>query len=407
MRGRWYPCEGCQRACADGVFSAVPAGHRGCGRRGRAGRGWARTPQDAAVCPVCGASSGRVHGYHWRTVVGVPVDGRRVVVRVWVRRLVCPTRGCRHTFREQGPESWSDTNAAQPVWPAKSRPWSRSWRAGRNTRAGDARGDRSRHTALRALLRIPLLTGRVLRVIGVDDFALRQRHRYATVAIDARPMSGSTCCPTARPDTLEPWLREHPGIEIVCRDGSATDAEAIRRALPDAVQVADRRHVWHNLRKAGPSEVKAHSAWWATVLDAPIYDGPRAQTTLERRRQVHAPARPGRRLAPMRLPSPASPEHRQTLRPRRSARAHTPRPQVPPPATSTRLAGQGADESIRAVTLAARQLRCGGLLFDGRALWRAPPASTVSVGGIRSSAAGSSPAWKHQAAVRRFALRPE
>ena len=63
----------------------------------------ARTPLDTAVCPVCRASSGRVHGYHLRTVADVPVDGRRVVVRVRVRRLVCPMRGCRHTFREQAP----------------------------------------------------------------------------------------------------------------------------------------------------------------------------------------------------------------------------------------------------------------------------------------------------------------
>jgi hypothetical protein len=79
----------------------------------------------------------------------------------------------------------------------------------------------------------------------------------------------------------------HPGIEIVCRDGSATYAEAIRRTLPDAVQVGDRWHLWKNLCEAALSEVKAHSACWATVLDAPIYDGPRAQTTLERRHQVH------------------------------------------------------------------------------------------------------------------------
>jgi hypothetical protein len=52
----------------------------------------ARTPLDTAVCPVRGASWGRVHGYHWRTVADVPVDGRRVVVRMRVRRLVCPTR---------------------------------------------------------------------------------------------------------------------------------------------------------------------------------------------------------------------------------------------------------------------------------------------------------------------------
>lgn len=45
--------------------------------------------------------------------------------------------------------------------------------------------------------------------------------------------------------------------------------------------------MWHNLCEAALSEVKAHSTCWATVLDAPIYDGPRAQTTLERWHQVH------------------------------------------------------------------------------------------------------------------------
>jgi hypothetical protein len=40
---------------------------------------------------------------------------------------------------------------------------------------------------------------------------------------------------------LTAWSRSHPEVEAVCRDGSATYAEAIRRALPDAVQVSDRR----------------------------------------------------------------------------------------------------------------------------------------------------------------------
>jgi hypothetical protein len=145
----------------------------------------------------------------------------------------------------------------------------------------------SRQTALRALLRIPLPTGRMPRVIGVDDFALRRRHRYATVIIDAETHERIDVLPGRTADALEAWLRERPGIEVVCRDGSATYAEAIRRALPDAVQVGDRWHVWKNLCEAVLSEVKAHSTCWATVLDAPIYDGPRAQTTLERWHQVH------------------------------------------------------------------------------------------------------------------------
>jgi transposase len=75
----------------------------------------ARTPPDTAACPACGALSGRVHGYHWRAVADVPVDGRRVVVRVRVWRLACPTRGCRHTFREQVPGCWSDAGDAPLV----------------------------------------------------------------------------------------------------------------------------------------------------------------------------------------------------------------------------------------------------------------------------------------------------
>ncbi|GHI25464.1 hypothetical protein Shyd_68350 [Streptomyces hydrogenans] len=105
--------------------------------------------------------------------------------------------------------------------------------------------------------------------------------------IDAETHERIDVLPDRTADTLEAWLRKHPCVEVVCRDGSTTYAEAIRRALPDAVQVADRWHLWHNLCEAALSEVKAHSTCWAAELDAPIYDGPRAQTTLERWHQVH------------------------------------------------------------------------------------------------------------------------
>ncbi|MFF8616466.1 ISL3 family transposase [Streptomyces sp. NPDC015350] len=248
----------------------------------------ARTPQDMAPCPVCGVLSGRVHGYHWRTVADVPVDERRVVVRVRVRRPVCPARGCRHTFREQVPGVLDryQRRTTRLTRQVKAVVKELAGRAGARLPAIPAAGV-SRHTALRTLLRIPLPAGRTPRVIGVDDFALRRRHRCATVIIDAETHERIDMLPDRTADTLEAWPREHPGIEVVCRDGSATYAEAIRRALPRATQVGDRWHLWHNLCEAVLSEVKAHSTCWATVLDAPIYDGPRAQTTLERRHQVH------------------------------------------------------------------------------------------------------------------------
>ncbi|OIK23091.1 ISL3 family transposase [Streptomyces malaysiense] len=248
----------------------------------------ARTPQDAAVCPVCGASSGRVHGYYLRTVADVPVGDRRVVIRVRVRRLVCPTLGCCHTFREQvrGVLERYQRRTARLTRHVMAVVKELAGRAGARLLAILAVG-LSRHTALRTLLRIPLPVARTPRVIGVDDFALRRRHRCATVAIDAETHERIDVLPDRTADTLEAWLREHPGVEVVCRDGSTTYAEAIRRALPDAVQVSDRWHVWHNLCEAALSEVKAHSTCWAAVLDAPLYDGPRAQTSLERWHQVH------------------------------------------------------------------------------------------------------------------------
>ncbi|MEV3951266.1 transposase [Streptomyces halstedii] len=49
----------------------------------------------------------------------------------------------------------------------------------------------------------------------------------------------------------------------MCRDGSATYAQAVRRTLPDAVQISDRWHLWHILAEAVRKEVAARSTCWA------------------------------------------------------------------------------------------------------------------------------------------------
>jgi transposase len=56
------------------------------------------------------------------------------------------------------------------------------------------------------------------RVLGIDDFATRKGHVYATILLDMETGERVDVLPDRTAETLAAWLREHPGAQIVCRD---------------------------------------------------------------------------------------------------------------------------------------------------------------------------------------------
>jgi transposase len=228
-----------------------------------------------------------VHEYRERTVADVPADGRRVLVKVRVRRMRCPVTGCMvQTFREQVPGILDRYQRRTTRLAAQVSAVARELAGRASARLLPALGIAvSRHVMLRVLLKIPLPARRVPRVLGIDDFALRRGSVYATVLIDAPTGRRVDVVAGRTADVAENWLRDHPGVEVVCRDGPGAYGEAARQALPGAVQVSDRWHLWHGLGEAARKEVAAHCACWAE--GTPLQEGKRAATTAERWQQVH------------------------------------------------------------------------------------------------------------------------
>lgn len=114
-----------------------------------------------------------------------------------------------------------------------------------------------RTSVLFHLMRLPLPSAAAPRVLGVDDFAL-YADVYGTLLVDADTRLPIELWAGRDAEQLSAWLRTHPGVEVVCRDGSLVYQQGITDGAPDAVQVSDRFHLWQGLSKRVGDVAAAH-----------------------------------------------------------------------------------------------------------------------------------------------------
>ena len=89
-------------------------------------------------------------------------------------------------------------------------------------------------------------------------FALRRGQSYGTILVDMVTRRPVDLVTGRSAEVITSWLTTHPGVQVICRDRASAYAEGAAAGAPDAVQVADRWHLWHNLIEAAGKCVIQH-----------------------------------------------------------------------------------------------------------------------------------------------------
>ncbi|MET8748009.1 ISL3 family transposase [Streptomyces sp. NPDC004728] len=253
-------------------------------------------------CPGCRVRARRVHSSYTRSLAERPLSGRKLLVRLRVRRFFRDRSQCRRrTFVEQ--VSGLSERYRRSSLGLKT--WLRQVAVELGGRAGERLCRRTHlvagRTRLLELLEPPTVPERSPRVLGVDEFAFRKGRTYGTLLVDVEAGRVVDVLPDRTSETFATWLRKHPGAEIICRDRATAYTRAIKEAAPNTTEVADRWHLLQNLAAAVEKTCHQHRACLrkradeetAAIPEAPplmplpLHQLPRTQI-IERTRHCHA-----------------------------------------------------------------------------------------------------------------------
>jgi transposase len=195
-----------------------------------------RIMSPTASCPSCGTASSRIQSRYTRTLRDLPSVGRPISLVIHVRRFFCKKNTCaQKIFAERLPDLCHPH--AQRTQRLQEALCQLGLRVGGQAGAdvGQELGlSGSRDTILRLVRRWKRPAKSEPRIIGLDDWALKRRLRYGTLICDLERSQPIDLLPDRSVETVSAWLKKHPSIDVVSRDGSSEYASAIKKGAPQA-----------------------------------------------------------------------------------------------------------------------------------------------------------------------------
>ncbi|MCF0178293.1 MAG: ISL3 family transposase [Bacteroidales bacterium] len=210
---------------------------------------YARCSLGHGICPYCGCESAKVHSRYMRHPKDLPMMGLPVHLHLSMRKFFCLNPKCTHkTFAEQ---------------PANEVFWHR--RRTRRCEVFVARvalevssisassilgltGIRMSHSTVRRdLKRMRVPDYGEVKVVGVDDWAMRKGATYGSIIVSMESGHPIDILGDREQSSFREWIEKHGKVEIVSRDRSTDYSAAIRSTGCNILEVADHFHLIMNM----------------------------------------------------------------------------------------------------------------------------------------------------------------
>lgn len=208
--------------------------------------------QPSSRCPLCAFPAIRLHSRYQRTLADLSCAGQRVRLRVSVRKFFCDVKTCtRKIFTER----------LSPFLEPRARVTTRLYQVVQaiglatggmpGARLADRLGiQTSWMTVLRRIMALPTAPVEKVSENGIDDFSFKRGRTFGTILVDMQSHQVIDLLPNRKAETVAAWMSTHPEIALVSRDRGGDYAAGARQGVPQAIQIADRFHLYKNLSEA-------------------------------------------------------------------------------------------------------------------------------------------------------------